>query len=119
MAEKHPCAGDVANDYGVGFHRCTSNGKFEENGAWWCGVHLPSAVAAKRATREAAYQEERATGTAAGEEGAFICDALASVGVPTLELTRSVSAAWSAPVDRITISFETARALIARLGGAK
>ena len=36
--------------------RCPNLGKYVENGAHWCGLHRPSAVAARRAKRDAKWE---------------------------------------------------------------
>jgi len=62
MSEKRQCAAVVY----VGFHRtdCALPAKYEEDGKWWCHVHVPSRVKAKaeklRAKREAESAERRA-----------------------------------------------------------
>jgi len=44
--------------------RCRNSASYEENGAWWCGVHAPSQVDARRekrlAERNARWQAEKA-----------------------------------------------------------
>ena len=55
MAEK--CAGKVWGSYDWG--SCSYTGKTEEGGKLWCGIHLPSRIAAKRKALEDKWQADR------------------------------------------------------------
>lgn len=50
---KNRCMAAVHNDFGVGFHQCHNPGKHQWNGHLWCGTHLPTRVAKRRAARDA------------------------------------------------------------------
>lgn len=53
-ADKHACAGRVFPNRAVRGYPCSNNAKFLEGGQWWCHLHAPSKIAAKR---EAKYAE--------------------------------------------------------------
>ena len=46
MAEK--CAGRKPSLSGYDSYPCHNPGKLQEEGLWWCGIHAPSAVRARR-----------------------------------------------------------------------
>ena len=55
---EHECAGRV---YSL-FHSypCGKPGKHEEDGKWWCGIHAPSKIAARKAKTFARWEAKRA-----------------------------------------------------------
>jgi len=55
----HPCAGHVHDDIGIGFHRCSRNGSYHEEGKWWCKSYAPSEVKKRDDAREKAWEKER------------------------------------------------------------
>lgn len=113
--DKHPCAGTVTEPGGWHDYSCTRSGTIEENGKWWCRQHAPSLIAEKRAAKEAAWAAETAVSASATKEGKMIRLLLADLGVETLGLDRPYGASLYAPHDRIAVSYDAARALIARL----
>jgi len=58
MSEKRQCAGRVAGG-GWGRRDCAAPAKYEEDGKWWCGVHVPSRVEAKRVAKLERWEAER------------------------------------------------------------
>ena len=42
------------------FNPCGKSAKVENNGKWYCGIHSPDAVAARRAKSDAKWQANRA-----------------------------------------------------------
>ena len=52
----HKCAARTFR--GHHFYSCHKLGKVEEDGKWWCGIHAPSKVAARRAKRDALWKTE-------------------------------------------------------------
>jgi hypothetical protein len=58
---KHKCAATVTEPGAWHRHPCQRAGKVYENGAWWCGIHAPSADAKRREKRSERWKiEERA-----------------------------------------------------------
>lgn len=52
MTGKHRCAGRVWHDGSFYSSACMNNGKHEHGGKWWCKMHHPPTVDAKRKERE-------------------------------------------------------------------
>ena len=50
----HKCAGEIYESHR--FWDCSKTGKLNEDGKWWCGIHAPSAVAARRAKQDAKWK---------------------------------------------------------------
>jgi len=55
--ERHYCEASVFSGYHTG--RCGRHAKIEREGAWYCKLHDPVNVAAKRAERHRIYQERQ------------------------------------------------------------
>lgn len=49
------CIGTVMDRDGWSSHQCTNRGKHHEEGRWWCGIHAPSKVKARRLKSELAF----------------------------------------------------------------
>jgi hypothetical protein len=58
IAVRHDCAGTTQDTWRS--YDCPNRGVLEEEGRWWCRRHAPSVVAAKRAAREAVWDEKAA-----------------------------------------------------------
>lgn len=56
--ESHSCAGHVFDGTFRG-HGCTLNGKYFENGKWYCGIHAPSKTRAKRDKKDEMRKREQ------------------------------------------------------------
>lgn len=48
---------------GYNLQNCSKTPKHQEDGKWWCGTHLPSAVAAKKSKRAAKWAADWAVRT--------------------------------------------------------
>lgn len=55
--EKHRCAGKVSDNRRS--YPCASNGRYEEEGRWWCGVHAPSKVSERYEKKRAKWADKR------------------------------------------------------------
>lgn len=56
--ETHNCEGTVYGGIPTEYP-CSRKGRHYEDGKWWCGMHAPSKLAAKRAAVSAKYRAER------------------------------------------------------------
>lgn len=59
---KHRCRAAVHDSCGVGFFQCDKPGKVQtadDDNMWWCGIHSPSAVEARRERRDREYRERQ------------------------------------------------------------
>ena len=59
MGEKHRCEEKVYNASVFRSLQCSRNGKYQENGKWYCKQHLPSEVKKRRAAEKTRRDEER------------------------------------------------------------
>ena len=59
--EKHHCSKRVYSGlrHVFGDHRCTRPGTVQENGGWWCAMHVPSTVARHRQEKSEKWEAER------------------------------------------------------------
>ena len=65
-SNKHQCAGMRSDPpWYLRKYPCTFNATFSENGQWWCGIHAPSKVKARKEKRD---QEWKAKGAAVKAE---------------------------------------------------
>lgn len=58
MAKTRSCAKVLYRSWNNA--NCGNAGKHEEDGKWWCNVHLPSNVAKKKTARDARWKHEDA-----------------------------------------------------------
>lgn len=54
--EKHTCTTLVYSSWSIRWGGCGKPAKVERNGRWYCGIHDPVKLAAKRAERDAKYE---------------------------------------------------------------
>jgi hypothetical protein len=92
------CAAKVWHEY----HQspCSSRGKYEEDGRWWCGTHAPSKVKARDAERARKYREKMARREAARwrHRLAKVLSELTEMG--RADLAEQVDAAYAAHAAR-------------------
>lgn len=62
---KERCVARVYSGSSFGGHSCQRPSKVERNGKWYCGIHDPEYVAAKRATQEELWRAKWAIKDAA------------------------------------------------------
>ena len=58
MSEVHRCSVCVYSGSSYSGHMCANPAKSKEDDRWYCGIHLPSVVHAKRAARHAKWAAE-------------------------------------------------------------
>jgi uncharacterized Zn finger protein (UPF0148 family) len=56
--EKHQCSKQIYSGITLNGRRCEINAKVERDGKWYCGIHDPVAVKAKRDAQEAKWRAE-------------------------------------------------------------
>ena len=81
---KHTCCGNSWE--GHNSYRCGKTASIEEGGKWYCRIHAPSLVAAKRDARDAKWRASRFAAETARRRAQLISDAKAKI----VELTREL-----------------------------
>ena len=88
---KHPCAGRVHEEFGVGFRDCSRSGKYREGGKWWCAQHYPSKVKARNDARQKEWDDQQKRD--ATRDRRRYAEQHACAGIPTDSLEAGVVAA--------------------------
>ncbi len=59
LMEKHRCCENVYDNFREGFHACGNSAKYERAGKWYCGIHDPKNVKARKEKHRIAWNEKQ------------------------------------------------------------
>lgn len=113
----HPCSGSTYHGR-IGFLPCVNAGKVERDGRWYCGIHDPVKVAARKAKRDAAETVERLRRQALVDEAEAVAQRLtALLGVRVQTLHNAFDRGHPNVPRSVGMTIKDAATLAARLTG--
>ena len=110
MRDKRSCAGRVYGGRDVRGYSCSINAAIQRGGVWWCHVHDPERVKARREARDKAYQVKQDQNQDTQNEGISL---LRRLGVNGSVECSGLALQY---VRRVGINFSEVEKLLVELG---